>query len=54
MFVYKPRWFVLAQTDGEAMQLPSMPIWDADKALSALDIQRVAFTLTDGNCQGLR
>jgi antirestriction protein ArdC len=51
-FVYKSRWFVLAQTDGEAMQLPAMPTWDADKALSALDIQRVAFTETDGNCQG--
>jgi len=51
-FVYKSRWFVLAQTDGEAMQLPTMPKWDADKALSALDIQREAFTHTDGNCQG--
>jgi hypothetical protein len=51
-FVYKSRWFVLAQTDGEAMQLPTMPSWDADKALSALDIQRIAFTETDGNCQG--
>jgi len=51
-FVYKSRWFVLAQTGGEAMQLPPMPTWDADKALSALDIQRVAFTETDGNCQG--
>jgi antirestriction protein ArdC len=51
-FVYKPRWFVLAQTDGEAMELPPMPTWDADKALSALDIQRIPFTETDGNCQG--
>jgi hypothetical protein len=51
-FVYKSRWFVLAQTDGEAMELPSVPAWDADKALSALDIQRVAFTEIDGNCQG--
>ena len=51
-FVYKSRWFVLAQTDGEAMQLPPMPTWDADKALSALDIQRIPFTETDGNCQG--
>jgi antirestriction protein ArdC len=51
-FVYKSRWFVLAQTDGEAMQLPTLPTWDADKALAALDIQRIAFTETDGNCQG--
>ena len=51
-FVYKARWFVLAQTEGEAVQLPPMPTWTADKALCALDIQRVAFTDTDGNCQG--
>ena len=51
-FVYKPRWFVLAQTAGEAMELPATPTWEADKALSALDIQRIAFTETDGNCQG--
>jgi antirestriction protein ArdC len=51
-FVYKARWFVLGQTEGEAMQLPPMATWNADKALSALDIQRVAFTDTDGNCQG--
>ena len=51
-FVYNPRWFALAQTDGEAMQLPAMPTWDAEKALSALDVQRIAFTETDGNCQG--
>jgi antirestriction protein ArdC len=51
-FVYKARWFVLGQTEGEAMQLPPMPTWDADKALSELDIQRIAFTDTDGHCQG--
>lgn len=51
-FVYKARWFVLAQTDGEAMQLPAMPTWDADKALAGLQIQRIPFTETDGNCQG--
>jgi len=51
-FVYKARWFVLAQTDGEAMELPAMPAWDADRCLNALDIERVAFTATDGNCQG--
>lgn len=51
-FVYKSRWFVLAQTDGEAMQLPAMPSWDADKALSALNVERITFTETDGNCQG--
>lgn len=42
--------FVLA--DGEAMDLPQMPPWDEDQCLSTLDIQRVTFTATDGNCQG--
>jgi len=51
-FVYKARWFVLAQTDGEAMDLPLMPAWDADRCLSALEIERIACTATDGNCQG--
>jgi antirestriction protein ArdC len=51
-FVYKARWFVLSQTEGEAMQLPAMPTWEADKALAALDIQRIPFKETDGNCQG--
>jgi len=46
-FVYKARWFVLAQTDGEAMDLPLMPAWDADRCLSALEIERIAFTATD-------
>jgi hypothetical protein len=46
-FVYKARWFVLAQTDGEAMELPEMPAWDAGRCMSALDIERVAFIATE-------
>jgi len=46
-FVYKARWFVLAQTDGEAVELPEMPAWDAGRCMSALDIERVAFTATE-------
>jgi hypothetical protein len=42
-FVYKARWFVLAQTDGEAMELPQLPSFDADKALATLDVQRNPF-----------
>jgi antirestriction protein ArdC len=51
-FVYKPRWFVLAQTEGEAIEAPAIPVWEANKALHALDVQRVEFTALDGNCQG--
>ena len=51
-FVYKSRWFVLAQTEGQAIESRTIPGWDSDKALSALDIQRNEFTALDGNCQG--
>jgi antirestriction protein ArdC len=51
-FVYKPRWFVLAQTEGQELQAPAIPSWDSDRALSALDVQRIEFTIVDGNCQG--
>jgi hypothetical protein len=51
-FVYKPRWFVIAQTMGEEFTPPRMPEWDAERALAALDIEQIPFTNTDGNCQG--
>src|SRR2546423_485692 len=51
-FVYKPRWFVLAQTEGQAIEPPAIPAWNADQALHALEVQRTDFTLLDGNCQG--
>src|SRR5205085_6508978 len=31
-FVYKPRWFVLSQTDGEPVEMPVIPEWCKDKA----------------------
>ncbi|HQR46472.1 MAG TPA: ArdC-like ssDNA-binding domain-containing protein, partial [Thermoanaerobaculia bacterium] len=41
IFVWKPRWFVLAQTDGEprtnAVEIPS---WDETRALETLAVQR--------------
>ena len=51
-FVYKPRWFVLSQTEGQAIEAAMIPGWESDRALSALDVQRVEFTALDGNCQG--
>src|SRR6202163_593544 len=51
-FVYKPRWFVIAQTTGEEFKPARLPEWDADRALAVLDIQQIPFTETDGNCQG--
>lgn len=51
-FVYKPRWFALSQTEGEAFEPSTIPGWDADVALTTLSIERIAFTELDGNCQG--
>ena len=51
-FMYKPRWFVVSQTVGEECMPPHLPEWDADRALGTLDIEWIAFTDTDGNCQG--
>ncbi len=51
-FVYRSRWFILAQTDGDEIELPSLPVWNATQALENLDITRIPFTNLDGNCQG--
>lgn len=51
-FIYRPRWFVLAQTDGADYQPEPLPAWDKARALAALDITEDSFTLTDGNCFG--
>ncbi len=32
-FVYKPRWFVLSQTEGEPLPVPEIPAWDRERAL---------------------
>lgn len=51
-FVYKPRWFVLSQTEGEEMPTPQIQEFDAAQALAALNIERIPFDIMDGNCQG--
>jgi hypothetical protein len=51
-FIYRPRWFTLAQTDGTAYEQPQPEGWDKARALAALSIQEVAFDHLDGNCQG--
>jgi hypothetical protein len=51
-FAYKPRWFVLSQTQGRELGPTTIPKWDSEKAIAALSIERVAFDKTDGNCQG--
>lgn len=51
-FKYAPRWFVVSQTDGQDVEPPVLPEWDLSRALDALSISRVPFTMMDGNTQG--
>ena len=51
-FVYRPFWFVLAQTDGQPLPEPEIPAWDKDRALIALGITEIPFDLTNGNVMG--
>ena len=51
-FNYKPRWFVLAQTEGQDIEPAPMPSWKRTRALAALEIEEVAFDVTDGNVMG--
>jgi len=51
-FIYKARWFVASQTEGEDLKPIAIPQWNAQQALINLNIEPVAFDLTGGNCQG--
>jgi hypothetical protein len=51
-FVFKPRWFVLAQTEGEEIEPAMPPAWDRALALRSLSIELVPFEHPDGNVQG--
>ena len=51
-FIYKPRWFVLAQTDGADLPPIPSPSWDSARALAALDVAEIPFDTTDGNVLG--
>jgi len=51
-FVYKPRWFVLAQTEGEEFPAPTIPDYSFERAFTVLGIERIEFDFVDGNCQG--
>jgi len=51
-FIYRARWFVLSQTDGQDVEPSPAPAWDRARALDVLGIVEESFTDTDGNCQG--
>jgi antirestriction protein ArdC len=51
-FIHRARWFVVSQTEGEDVETEPIPQWDAERALAALNIERIAFDDMDGNIQG--
>ena len=51
-FTYKAHWFVLSQTEGADYQPAASPEWNEETALAALNVQRIDFTMLDGNAQG--
>lgn len=51
-FIYKPRWFVLSQTDGEPVEPTLPPTWDKARALATLSISEIPFDELSGNIQG--
>ena len=51
-FAFRAYWFVLAQTDGDAVSNPPIPGFDLETALRVLDITRGNFDEINGNIQG--
>ncbi|HEV2351399.1 MAG TPA: ArdC-like ssDNA-binding domain-containing protein [Terriglobia bacterium] len=51
-FTCKPHWFVLGQTEGEEYKPAAISGWNEQKALEALNIQRIEFENLNGNAQG--
>jgi antirestriction protein ArdC len=51
-FVYRPNWFVLAQTDGQPVSEQPTPTWDRVRALKLLDVIEVPFDSVNGNVMG--
>lgn len=51
-FTYRNRWFVLAQTDGQDLPAAELPSWYRARALAALGVAEVPFSLSDGNVMG--
>jgi antirestriction protein ArdC len=51
-FIYRNSWFVLAQTEGEALPPAEIPSWNREQALAQLGITEIPFDGTDGNVMG--
>jgi antirestriction protein ArdC len=51
-FTYRAHWFIVGQTEGQAVEPLTIPEWDQIRALETLGIIEEPFSMTDGNCQG--
>jgi hypothetical protein len=54
-FMWRPRWFLLSQTEpipGREYTPPALPGWDRARALAVLDVREEPFTHLNGNTQG--
>ncbi|MCL5957839.1 MAG: ArdC-like ssDNA-binding domain-containing protein [Chloroflexi bacterium] len=52
VFVYRPNWFVVGQTEGHDAQPLPLPEWNPDQAVRNLQVERVEFASLNGNSQG--
>jgi antirestriction protein ArdC len=52
VFVYRPHWFTLSQTEGKEYVPAELPEWQESRALDFLGIERTAFDAMNGNIQG--
>jgi antirestriction protein ArdC len=51
-FIFKPHWFVLAQTEGQPLAGAALPTWNRSQAIEALNVTEEPFGMLNGNCQG--
>jgi len=51
-FTYQKKWFTVSQTDGDDVEFEDVPGFDPEKAMAELKIEKVPFTMVNGNCQG--
>lgn len=51
-FIYRARWFVLSQTEGDDIEPEPIPGWEKDQALRELGITEELFGAINGNMQG--
>lgn len=52
VFLWKPHWFVLSQTEGKEFVPEPIPGWSKEQALASLGIEEIPFDRTDGNVLG--